>query len=181
MFDVEENIYYLRQLSKELNVENIAKVVIDNPKFSLWSASSNSTVHHYGKYGLIKHTCEVIQLCFINNQFFKSVNKDELFLAALFHDFGKIYDYGPTSSDLQNWISISHKYKIHHIAKSYLEFNLVAIKEDFCPIKTENIGHAILAHHGLKEWGSPVEPKTKLAWLLHLCDGLSARMDDTNE
>ena len=40
MFDVEENIYYLRQLSKELNVENIAKVVIDNPKFSLWSASS---------------------------------------------------------------------------------------------------------------------------------------------
>ena len=32
--------------------------------------------------------------------------------------------------------------------------------------------------HGQREWGSPVMPKSRVAWLLHLSDGISARMAD---
>ena len=34
------------------------------------------------------------------------------------------------------------------------------------------------AHHGIRAWGSPVSPNTQLAWLLHLSDNLSARLND---
>jgi 3'-5' exoribonuclease len=33
----------------------------------------------------------------------------------------------------------------------------------------------MLAHHGRKEWGSPVEPATNEAWILHAADMMSSR------
>ena len=40
----------------------------------------------------------------------------------------------------------------------------------------ENLLHAVIAHHGRKEWGSPQEPKTKEAWTVNLIDMLSSRL-----
>jgi len=48
----------------------------------------------------------------------------------------------------------------------------------FTPEMHDEVLHAILAHHNLREWGSPISPATRTAWLLHLCDSISARMDD---
>lgn len=39
----------------------------------------------------------------------------------------------------------------------------------------EHVTHCILSHHGRFEWGSPVEPRTHEAWLLHAADMLSSR------
>ena len=36
--------------------------------------------------------------------------------------------------------------------------------------------HMILSHHGEKEFGSPVPPLTKEAFLLHVIDDLDAKM-----
>ncbi|GAG05854.1 unnamed protein product, partial [marine sediment metagenome] len=38
------------------------------------------------------------------------------------------------------------------------------------------IEHILVSHHGLKEWASPVEPKTPEAQILHLADLTDARM-----
>jgi 3'-5' exoribonuclease len=59
-----------------------------------------------------------------------------------------------------------------------LIWNQLAIENKETQQTIDNVLHAILAHHGSREWGSPVVPLTKLAWMLHLCDGISARMDD---
>lgn len=91
------------------------------------------------------------------------------------------------------WTCSPHKRLIHHISRSVMMFNEAANLLDNVvvndleeplnytwltdDVKNEII-HAILAHHGAKEYGSPVLPQTRLAWLLHLCDGISARMDD---
>src|SRR6202008_2041937 len=37
--------------------------------------------------------------------------------------------------------------------------------------------HLVIAHHGEKEFGSPVEPKTPEAWALHLVDNLDAKLE----
>jgi 3'-5' exoribonuclease len=42
----------------------------------------------------------------------------------------------------------------------------------------ERLTHAILAHHGRKEWGAPVEPQTVEAWLVHLADLAESRLWD---
>jgi 3'-5' exoribonuclease len=46
------------------------------------------------------------------------------------------------------------------------------------PEIAERVTHNILSHHGQREWGSAVAPYSREAWILHLCDGLSARIDD---
>lgn len=174
--NLKDKLNHLTALAEHLNVWNIAKVVLDNPKFLVWSASCYPERHHYGKHGLLIHTYEVVNLCLNNNNY--GLDSEELFLAALFHDYGKIWDYKPSNLELSEWSSTDHKHAIYHISKSYAEFYLASIKENYYATKMERIGHAILAHHGLKEWGSPVQPRTKTAWLLHLCDSISARMYD---
>lgn len=138
----------------------------------------------------------------------KVIDNKKLVVAAFFHDVGKIHDYIKSSlcgksscwacfcgNECSNakWINSPHKTLIHHISRSVMMFNEAANLLDNVvvndleeplnytwltdDVKNEII-HAILAHHGAKEYGSPVLPQTRLAWLLHLCDGISARMDD---
>lgn len=171
----------LRKFAKDFDVENLSNTVLDEPKFLTWTGSSSRNKHHYGKGGLIKHVYEVVQLCLNNNSYFQKIDDRSLFLAALFHDIGKIYDYKYTKDDLSEWKNGEHKYKIHHITKSAIIWNEAFKKypsKYLSNSHAEEITHAILAHHCLREWGSPVEPKTHLAWMLHICDQMSARMDD---
>lgn len=189
----EDSLKFLKDLAKKYRVQGIANEVFNNPKFTIWPASASRTNHHYRQGGLVEHTAEVVELCLINNNYFednKHSNEMALFLAALFHDVGKMWDYQPKPPEdslafnyyklppslYQEWIITDHKLKIHHISRSALEWQKAAVGLDE-KIQDEVL-HAILSHHGLKEWGSPVQPQTRIAWLLHLCDGISARMDD---
>jgi len=62
---------YLIDRANNLGVYDIASVVIDDPRFELWSGSSKEHQHHYGKGGLIQHTYEVVILCFANYNLLK--------------------------------------------------------------------------------------------------------------
>lgn len=181
----------LISLSCGHKVYNLCRPILEDWRLPLWSGSSKITQHHYGKGGLIAHTLEVAELCFHTNDFLpqnKKVNEVELFLAAFFHDVGKMDDYEPAQlelgsneKDYNHWRSANHKYKIHHISRSSIVFNECFNKNPIPGVNADEVLHAILAHHGRREWGSPAEPKTRLAWLLHLCDGISARIDDVDK
>jgi 23S rRNA maturation-related 3'-5' exoribonuclease YhaM len=67
---------------------------------------------------------------------------------------------------------------IHHISRSGLVWCQAAQNAGWNQPDIDEVWHCILSHHGMKEWGSPVAPQTRMAWLLHLADGLSARLDD---
>ena len=159
----------------------ISEKVLGLPEFKTWSACVGNK-HHYGKGGLKQHVWEVVTLCMKNRIFFESIgtkiSERELFLSALFHDVGKIYDYKPSDKYMSQWESTEHKRKIHHISKSGVLWVKAVTETGLCKDIEDDVLHAILSHHGLREWGSPVAPKSRVSWLLHLCDGLSARMDD---
>jgi len=174
---------YLRELAKNFNVLPLAAVVIDNPKFIDCSGSScikgeRPKHHHYGRGGLIKHTKEVVDLCLNANKYYgDQIDPKIVYLAALYHDVGKIEDY-EYNIEHGEWLSTDHKYMIHHIQKSYLIWEKAATEYGFPENNIFQVSHAILSHHGHREWGSPVEPKTKLAFILHYSDAISARFDD---
>lgn len=173
----------LREMAKNLNVNDICKHVLDDDRFFIWSGSSKPEKHHYGNGGLAKHTWEVIRLCGdVNNNLklaCKGCDSDKLFIAALFHDVGKIHDYEYVDP-IRKWITTPHKYNIHHISKSALILDRAWFKTygDQHETIKEQILHAILSHHGLREWGSPVRPNSEMAWILHLCDCISARTEE---
>lgn len=174
----ETSIAYLRNLAETFELIDVCKVVLENKNFELWSGSGIKEHHHYGKHGLIIHTAEVVKLCLTNNETLNyGIDPKKIFLAALFHDAGKMWDYEPLNEDYEEWKITDHKFKIHHISRSSLLFNQAA-SNFFDQKYIDEILHAILAHHGFKEWGSPVTPKTALAWLLHLCDNISAKLEE---
>lgn len=171
----------LKELSQNLCCEDIANVVLNDDRFYIWSASPHPDLHHYGDGGLYKHTLEVVELSLKCNEYLTSIGKgvqtDKLYLAALFHDIGKVYDYEKDSEGI--WVSSEHKKRIYHICKSALIWH-DAVKESKLDwsLYEEEVLHAILSHHGRLEWKSPVTPQDRLSWILHLCDNMSARTED---
>lgn len=164
-------------------VLNITKDLLENGKFENWSGSDQAFKHHYGHRGLIIHTNEVIDLgltCRVSLGLTAEIDPIEYYLAGLFHDAGKVYDYTHVmGSKYTEWEKTPHKRLIHHISRSALIWsNMVGMYPVLNDKYHDTVLHAILAHHGHREWGSPVAPKTRVAWLLHLCDGISARMND---
>jgi 3'-5' exoribonuclease len=104
-----------------------------------------------------------------------------------------MWDYTPTGALLDkkntfveapasvSWSGSPHKRMIHHISRSAIEWSLAASRETTLTTEMhEEVLHAILAHHGTRAWGSPVAPKSRIAWLVHLCDNISARMYDAD-
>lgn len=212
------DIAFIREIAKKISIDNnsieilsITDYILNDPRFSVWSGSSQPHQHHYGDGGLAKHTRETIILCLRNLYFLVQSNmfpmplvcKDdkeyrdefmrqtemELYFAALFHDAGKMYDYKKiefTENTVDsymnhNWESAPHKRLIHHISRSAIIWTEATIN---CPIIKEkyyeNVLHAILSHHMSREAGSPVAPKSRIAWILTLCDNMSARMNDAD-
>lgn len=174
---------------KNFGVKKVTNVVMTDPRFPIWSASSKPGSHHYGDGGLVQHTSEVVELCLTTNLYFKkfipakAVDDRVLFLAALFHDCGKMWDYVRSDDEKTPWSGSTHKREIHHISRSGQTWceaaSLYPTTDDGkVVLPKQDIWHAILAHHGCRDWGSPVSPHSRVAWLLHYCDGISARMDD---
>lgn len=195
------DIEILKTISEKYSVYDCTKEVLENPKFEVWSGSGQPGQHHYGKGGLAKHTREVVELCLLNANYYtdKKIHLDELVLAAIWHDYGKIWDYKTTNHEsLQNrinlggydkygryitnvydsWEKANHNREIHHISRSVIEFNKTADKLQLNVLLKDSVTHAILSHHGCREYGSPVSPNTEIAWILHLSDNISARVTD---
>lgn len=170
-----------KPLTGAVSVRSIADIILSDTRFAIWSGSGQPDKHHYGKGGLARHTLEVVELCLMNNGYFSDrVPPTKLYLAALFHDSGKMYDYAPTVHenyvDYSEWQPTRHKRIIHHIFRSAQIWIEAARALD--SLFVDDVLHAILAHHGRREWGSPTSPASSLAWILHCCDMISARLDD---
>lgn len=189
------NIKRLKAIARKhgFRVSMVAGHVILDPRFLTWSGSSKPQQHHYGKGGLLQHTTEVVELCLDAARRYAEhdINPRALFLAALFHDCGKMWDYEPHPDNgnqigewkgvRDDWGGSPHKRLIHHVSRSAIEWSLAVEKDGVLKKELgDDVLHAILSHHGSRQTGSPVAPKTRVAWLVHLCDGMSARMYDAD-
>lgn len=172
----------LAGIADNLGCRPLADAVLADERFPLWAGASKPHQHHYGKGRLAEHVLEVTEIALANNEYFEKVGKGvdtvKLYLACLFHDVGKLWDYMPVDASYKEWTGNEHRNLIHHISRSGLVWCQAAQNAGWSPPDVEEVWHCILSHHGMKEWGSPVPPQTRMAWLLHLADGLSARLDD---
>lgn len=155
--------------------------VWSNEGFQKCTASSSKKTHHYGYGGLARHTQEVVELSMRAAEWHnrthtnKKINLRDMFFAALYHDFGKLKDYEPC--DNGEWRKTEHKVTHHHVFRSALDWYGVSRAANYPKDSIEAVGHAILAHHNLPEWGSAVSPQTPLALILHTSDYTSAHAD----
>ena len=174
----------LKSIAVELSCFNVTADLLagEHSGFVSWSACRFPDGHHYGWGGMGEHLLEVVKTCLNMADFYiergYQIDKKLLFIAALFHDVGKYYDYEPVGLGT-DWDATDHKFKIHHISKGYLIWNQTvdAGKYGFTEEFVEHVSHCILSHHRAPEWGSPVEPQTMEAVILHHCDSISASIN----
>jgi 3'-5' exoribonuclease len=176
---------------KDKNLRNVAASVLSTSEFEEWPASLS--FHHHYVGGLLLHTVEVTEYALSAAQplGLDDLSRDILITACVWHDFMKIEDYEkvPFVSDNRRHVLIdggpeafiaSDKYStIRHVQGSAIEFSNVARAHGIPRSIEDRVVHCIIAHHGRPEWGSPVEPKTVEALLLHQADMLSAKFGAT--
>lgn len=169
---------YLKSTADSLSVGYLASEILNCPRFANATGSHNDRGHHYGEGGLLQHTYEVVATAMtIAGLYGKTypVDRTVIFLAALYHDYGKLWDY---SYDDNVCTVNPHRRKIHHISRSSIEWNRIATNYNLPEKTKDEVTHCILAHHGARECGSPITPYTREAYIVHYSDSLSARIND---
>jgi 3'-5' exoribonuclease len=129
--------------------------------------------HHAQLGGLLKHTTEVAAIARAVARA-SGADLDLVLAGVLLHDIGKLesyrwdgaFDYTVVGSLLG------------HVVIGALMFDRRLEMEDEPPCTQEErqiLQHLILSHHGKLEYGSPVQPMTLEAEVLHWADNASAK------
>ncbi len=138
--------------------------------FRRWPAA----VHHHGAVvgGLLEHTVNVTLIAEKLTQLYPC-NRELVLAGALLHDIGKL-------EELEEQIGVGFTVAGNLFGHIFLGARYVkdqarqvaGLDEATC----QDLLHLILAHHGTKEFGSPVCPATLEALIVHLADTTEAKL-----
>ena len=139
------------------------------------SAPAASTHHHAFIGGLLCHTVSVTDMCF-GLACKRNVDRDMLLAGALVHDIGKI--------DAYDWSGALIKRTDRGELHDHIVLGVMLLSKSYT-LSSSNLDrnrfdlllHMVVSHHGTKEKGSPVEPRTAEAEILHYADELDATLD----
>lgn len=170
-------IYHIKEIEGDTVLFSIVTYCYKKFVSKFITAPAAKSMHHAYYGGLAYHTSRMLELVdFICNQR-SFLDKTMLKAATILHDIEKC---GEMISDELGIVSdYSLKGKLMgHIVMS-VELVNEACKERGIDQESERVlllKHALLAHHNLGEWGSPVQPQTAEAVALHYIDQLDAKL-----
>jgi 3'-5' exoribonuclease len=141
------------------------------------------TFHHPYTSGLLEHVWSMTRIaCFLAEHYTKyydkldpPLNRGVVIAATILHDIGKLreLEYHPVEARYTK-----EGYLIGHILMGRDMVRDAARRiEGFPEDILLRLEHAILAHHGKREFGSPVLPQTMEALLVSHIDDLDAKMN----
>ncbi len=131
-----------------------------------------TSVHHAFPGGLLNHTHQMLAMLLgIYPTLPTKVKPERCILAIMLHDYGKVYEYNRSGEPQEDMYLLGHIYIGAHKLHQELERRGIGKAE------VKRIVHCVLAHHGKREYGSPVLPCTPEAELVNKLDDLSAKAD----
>lgn len=136
--------------------------------------SAAKTVHHGFVGGLLEHTLSVVKLCDYYAGYYKTLNRDLLLTAAMFHDVGKMQEL---SRFPENDYTDDGQLLGHIMIGTEMISERIRQIPDFPPRLASELKHCILAHHGELEYGSPKKPALLEALALNFADNTDAKME----
>lgn len=182
---------YLNSIKDE-DIYTLTKALIDEYYSAYVSYPAATKNHHAYMRGLLHHSLTMADTALYLCSIYKSLNRDLLLAGALIHDLGKTQEFSSVSAPeytlegkLCGHISIGFA-ELRRIARELGYFDidkpdLDVDKEEIkrLEVKKEKaiiLGHMILSHHDLPEYGSPVRPLTREAYALSCIDDFDAKM-----
>jgi 3'-5' exoribonuclease len=144
--------------------------------------------HHARRGGLVEHTAQMMRVAKEIARAYPQLNVDLLIAGILFHDSGKLWEnqFSETGfvmeydelGELVGHISIGLE-MVNSLWRK-LSADNADVWKTYLPSSEDvrlHLLHLIGSHHGQKELGSPVEPKTPEAMALHYIDNLDSKLE----
>lgn len=150
-------------------------------------AAAARDYHHARRGGLLEHTAQMMRSGAALANAYPALNWDLVRAGILFHDCGKLWelDYPAqgfvspmtTIGELLGHITVGIEVvnKLWRGLESSPEF--AAPGQPPREAVREHLLHLIASHHGQKEYGAPVTPRTPEAWMLHHIDNIDAHLE----
>jgi 3'-5' exoribonuclease len=157
------------------HVRALLDAFLDDPQLApaFRVAPAAKGIHHAWLGGLCEHTLSVMQLGWRICDHYPQLDRDLVTAGALLHDIGKAREISPEPG-----FEYTDEGKLvgHLIITCQLIREKAARIEGF-PAELEwRITHLVVAHHGRLEYGSPKEPVTLEAMVVHALDELDTRV-----
>jgi 3'-5' exoribonuclease len=157
--------------------KKVIKMILSDFEDEFYSGVAATVNHHQYLGGLADHTIEMLGLADKLCEFYEDVDTDIVYSSIILHDFCKIFEI--TKVGFAKNYSVAGKL-IGHIVFSVelLDYYLIKhtdiqLSELLGNTKWTLVKHAILAHHGKQEHGSPVIPMTREAQIVSVVDDAS--------
>jgi 3'-5' exoribonuclease len=187
-FDPDDRLQKIRDLvEKEVDdhfLKELVFSILDDNAALFKKMPAAQTFHHGYTSGLIEHVWSMTRIAtFLAKhyaEYYKALdpplNKSLIVAATVLHDIGKVreLEYHPVETTYSK-----RGYLIGHILMGRDMARAAAARIEGFPEETLMLlEHAILAHHGKREFGSPVLPQTTEALLVAHIDELDAKMNN---
>jgi 3'-5' exoribonuclease len=134
-----------------------------------------AVLHHQNYlHGLLEHTLQVAQLA-VDLADTYGADHHLVLTAALLHDISKVLEYR-----YDDCLDRTETGKL----LGNTAFSGIVLAPFLNKLPSEQrdaLLHCVLAHHGKLEWGSPVEPQTLEAHIVHLADLVDCRLVGFNQ
>jgi len=136
-------------------------------------APAAKSIHHAFAGGLCEHTLSVLQLGWRVCDHYPQLDRDLVTAGCLLHDIGKAREISPEPG-----FEYTDEGKLvgHLVLTCQLIREKAARIPDFSRELEWRVTHLVAAHHGRREYGSPKEPVTLEAMVVHALDELDTRV-----
>lgn len=168
---------HLRGVKNEHIRVLLNRMVTDHEaQLRVWPAAQQ--IHHAYRGGFLEHLTKMAEVGrFVTNAY--GANWDLVFAGIVLHDIGKLHELAYDGG--------SANYTRDGNLVGHIGIGLMMVREAANAISgfpedlRAQIEHMVASHHGLREYGSPVEPKTVEAFILASIDDLDAKLNQVRK
>ena len=154
-------------------LKSIVSVLLKKHFDDFFNYPAAVTMHHNYYSGLAYHTYSMLKLSDGYLNLYPFINKDLVYSGVILHDLGKIIELsGPKGTEYTKKGKL-----LGHISLGANEIYNTSVELGFDDSEeVVNLLHIILSHHGQLEYGSPKEPITPEAVLIHFLDYCDSKL-----
>ncbi len=171
-----------RAAMQSRTLRSVVDLFFANDEFRVrFERTPGSPASHHAKVGgLLLHTYEVASIARATARTTRA-NADLVFAGAMLHDIGKVDAYEVAATGFS---ATPCGLLLGHVVLGALMLDraLAKLGSSACSEgQTLELQHMILSHHGSLEFGSPVQPMTLEAEIVHWADEASAKACDMGD